>query len=76
MDWTVLVEFLGGGPAGVMVAGLGFLFWKERTKNEALTSLLMDRKDDLIREGERREIITHQMLVTVTDLIKEYARSK
>lgn len=76
MDWAALVDFLGGGPAGVMVAGLGFLFWKERAKNEALTAILMDRKDDLINEGIRREIVTHQMLVAVTDMVKEYARSK
>ena len=76
MDWALALETLGGGPGAAMVLGLGWLFSNERGRNEKLTAMLMDRKEDEIKTGERREIATQQALEAVTDLIKEYARSK
>lgn len=76
MDWSELFTALGGGPLAVALLGIGWLIRHLMQKNDTLTALLMDRKDDEIRAAERREIAIHQSLSAVTDIVKEYARSK
>lgn len=76
MAWNEILDALGGGPGAMMIVGLVWFSWVQMKKNDVLTNLLMERKDDDIRASERRQIAMEQSLEAVTEIVKEYARSK
>jgi hypothetical protein len=76
MAWNEILNALGGGPGAVMLVGLAWFSWRQMGKIDTLTDMLMQRKDDEIRASERREIAIQQSLEAVTEIVKEYARSK
>ena len=76
MDWTTALETLGGGASAILTLGAIYLFWVERSQKETYLKILMDRKDEDIRSSERREIAIQASLEAVTEIIKDYARSK
>lgn len=71
MDWNTILEALGGGPGAIMLVGLAWFSWTQMKKADALTALLMERKDDQIRESERREIATRQGLEAVLRYVEQ-----
>lgn len=75
MDIAVLFEALGGGPGAVAIVVLGWFGKYQMSKVDALSEMLMDRKDDEIRAATQREIATHQALEVVTDLVNDLRRN-
>ena len=76
MEWATALEALGGGASAILTLGAIYLFWVERAQKEAYLKILMDRKDEEIRSSERREIAIQVSLEAVTEIVKDYARSK
>jgi|DEB0MinimDraft_12_1074336.scaffolds.fasta_scaffold06082_9 hypothetical protein len=76
MEWAAALEALGGGASAILTLGAIYLFWIERGAKETYLQMLMDRKDEDIRSSQRREIAIQVSLEAVTEIVKEYARSK
>lgn len=76
MDWVTILEALGGGPGAILILLLGWFARDRMKKYDELASILMERKDDAIRDAERREIAFHQALEAVVRVIEQQVGNK
>lgn len=61
MEWTTIIQELGGGLPAVIIAVLGWAYWKERARGDGL----MDRAIE--REREHAKSLT-DVILTVEKL--------
>lgn len=46
MDWSTIIQELGGGPAAVGMAGLAFAWWKSTQRNDQLVDKIIELSRD------------------------------
>lgn len=69
MEFSKVLEALGGGPGAVMICGLGWFVLRLLKRNDDLTALLMARKDDELRAAIEREITVQNILKSISAAI-------
>ena len=50
MEWTTIIQELGGGLPAVIIAGLAFAYWKERQRGQELTDRAISREREHAQE--------------------------
>lgn len=74
MSAKEIFDALGGGPGALMILALLWFCLRLLKRNDDLTALLMDRKDDDLRASVEREISTRNALERVASAIAGAAR--
>jgi hypothetical protein len=69
MSATEIFDALGGGPGALIIVGLSWFAVRLMKRNDALTDLLMGRKDDDLRASVEREITTRNTLERIAAAI-------
>jgi hypothetical protein len=68
MDWASALEALGGGTSAIIIVALVWDRMRLSTKNDTLSELLMQRKDDELRASVEREIAVRHSLEQIFQL--------
>lgn len=74
MDWTAIIQELGGGIGAVALVGLGYLYWSERQENRRLNNARIEDSKSVhdVLTGVR--VTQEKMVNAVASLTDEIRR--